>query len=91
MQIGSLVITKWKFNLLQKQWPQFTYPKQGDILTIKDIQAYPYKSDWVLLIFEELDNAPPGGICSRCFREIQGPMDLEELVKECNDNTVRNY
>jgi len=83
MQIGSLVQAIEDFDDVRRDWG-FNYPNKGDILTITDIEPYTFgdmakQKKYVMLYFEEL--RLPLGICSRCFREVQPPMDLSELMR----------
>lgn len=63
-----------------------TYPKVGGIYTIR---AFPL-SDGVYL--EEIDNSAAYKIepCFniKMFRELQPPMDISELIEECQTQTV---
>jgi hypothetical protein len=93
MQIGSLVQTVGDFSETQSHWPEITFPKQGDILTIKDIEPHHAMKGVMLLHFEEFNH--PSGICDKTknkinFIEIQPPMviDLKNIQLESN-NQIR--
>lgn len=81
MKVGALVRCIYQFSCEKRQYPKFSYPNKGDILTVATISAHPIH-DFNLLTFEEIKTLP---LCSLRFREIKFSTEnikqINELIK----------
>ena len=89
MKVGSLVETVTSFEEQRRTWG-FNYPKKGEILRVRDIQAHPNKSvrnkGISLLYFEEYPDLV--GICDKTIHNE--PNFLEILPLELS-NVKENF
>lgn len=85
MKVGSLAenTTIWPVE------PGRKFPYYGQILEVKEIKWFPGFAFPMLWFVEgPFGGTHPfhpylnGGLCASCFREVQGPLDVKELLKE---------